>query len=105
MPSIQIGSLADVPEGGAKKFDVDGTPVAVFRVGDELFAIDDTCSHAEASLSEGEVDADELCVECPLHGASFDLRSGRPRTLPAFEPVGTYRVWAEGDALFVEYDA
>ncbi|NNJ10984.1 non-heme iron oxygenase ferredoxin subunit [Chloroflexales bacterium ZM16-3] len=105
MPAIQIGSLADVPDGSAKKFDVAGTPVAVFRVGDELFAIGDTCSHAEASLSEGDVDADELCVECPLHGAIFDLRSGQPRTLPAFTPVSTYRVWAEGDALLVEYPA
>jgi 3-phenylpropionate/trans-cinnamate dioxygenase ferredoxin subunit len=105
MPAIQIGSLADVPEGGAKKFDVAGTPVAVFRVGGALYAIDDTCSHAEASLSEGEVDVDELCVECPLHGSLFDLRSGKPRTFPAFAPVATYRAWAEGDALFVEYPA
>jgi 3-phenylpropionate/trans-cinnamate dioxygenase ferredoxin subunit len=105
MPAIQIGSLADVPEGGARRFDVGGTPVAVFHVGGALYAIDDTCSHAEASLSEGEVDADELCVECPLHGSLFDLRSGKPRTFPAFEAVATYKVWAEGDALFVEYPA
>ncbi|NTW97224.1 MAG: non-heme iron oxygenase ferredoxin subunit [Oscillochloris sp.] len=105
MPAIQIGALADVPDGGAKKFVVNGAPVAVFRVGGELYALDDTCSHAEASLSKGEVDADELCVACPLHGAVFDLRSGHARTLPAFKPVGAYRAWAEGDALFVEYPA
>jgi nitrite reductase/ring-hydroxylating ferredoxin subunit len=105
MPAIQIGSPADVPEGGARRFEVGGTPVAVFRVDGELYALGDTCSHAEASLSEGELDADELCVECPLHGSLFDLRSGQPRTLPAFKPVSTYRVWAEGDGLFVEYPA
>lgn len=105
MPAIQIGALAEVPEGGAKKFVVGGTPVAVFRVGDELYALDDTCSHAEASLSAGEVDADEMCVECPLHGSLFDLRSGQPRTLPAFEPVSTYKVWAEGEVLFVDFPA
>ncbi|MEI7770220.1 MAG: non-heme iron oxygenase ferredoxin subunit [Chloroflexales bacterium] len=105
MPVIQIGSLADVPEGGARRFDLGGTPVAVFRVGGELYALADICSHAEASLSEGEFDPDERCVECPLHGSLFDLRSGKPRTLPAFKPVATYKVWAEGDALYVEYPA
>ncbi|NTW01719.1 MAG: non-heme iron oxygenase ferredoxin subunit [Oscillochloris sp.] len=103
MAAIQIGSLADVPEGGAQRFLVGGMPLAVFHVDAELYALDDTCSHAEASLSKGEIDTDELCVSCPLHGSLFDLRSGQPRTLPAFRPVATYKVWAEGDALFVEY--
>jgi 3-phenylpropionate/trans-cinnamate dioxygenase ferredoxin subunit len=105
MPAIQIGALADVPDGGAKKFVVSGKPVAVFRVGDALYAIDDTCSHAEASLSAGEFDSDELCVECPLHGAIFDLSSGKPRTLPAFEPLNTYKAWAEAEVLFVDFPA
>lgn len=105
MPTIQIGALADVPAGTGRAFVVDGRKIAVFHVDGELYAIDDTCSHAEASLSAGELDPDELCVECPLHGSQFDLRSGRPRTLPAFEPVATYTVYAEGDALFVEYSA
>jgi nitrite reductase/ring-hydroxylating ferredoxin subunit len=102
MSAIQIGNLADLPEGGAGRFVLGGRPLAVFRVEGELYALDDTCSHADASLSKGEVDADELCVACPLHGSLFDLRSGQPRTLPAFKPVGTYKVWAEGDGLFVE---
>lgn len=103
MPTIQIGTLADISEGSGRAFDVAGRRIAVFRADDELYAIDDTCSHAEASLSEGEFDPDELCVECPLHGSIFDVRSGRARTLPAFEPVATYKVWAEGDVVFVEY--
>ncbi len=105
MSAIQIGQIADVPEGAGKAFAVQGHRIAVFRVDGELFAMDDTCSHAEASLSEGELDTDELCIECPLHGSVFDLRSGKPRTLPAFEPVQTYKAYAEGDALFVEYPA
>ncbi len=105
MPAMQIGSLADVPEGGSRRFAVGGVAVAVFNVGGALYALADTCSHANASLSAGEVDVDELCVVCPLHGSPFDLRSGKPRTLPAFMPVATYKVWAEGDALFVEYTA
>jgi 3-phenylpropionate/trans-cinnamate dioxygenase ferredoxin subunit len=105
MPTVQIGALADIPSGTGRAFDVDGRRVAVFRVDDELYAIDDTCSHAEASLSAGEFDPDEYCVECPLHGSIFDVRSGVPRTFPAFEPVETYRVYAEGDQVFVEYPA
>lgn len=105
MPTIQIGSLADVPEGAGRAFDVAGRRVAVFRAEGALYAIDDTCSHAEASLSAGEFDPDELCVECPLHGAIFDVRTGVPRTLPAFEPVASYRVFAEGEVLFLEYPA
>lgn len=105
MPAIQVGTLADVPEGTGKAFDVAGRRIAVFQVDGELFAIDDTCSHADASLSAGELDTDELCIECPLHGSLFDLRSGKPRTLPAFEAVATHKAYAEGDLLFVEYSA
>ncbi|MCU0494565.1 MAG: non-heme iron oxygenase ferredoxin subunit [Chloroflexaceae bacterium] len=105
MPAFQIGSVADVPEGTGKTFTVDGHAIAVFRADGDFYALDDMCSHAEASLGAGEVDSDELCVECPLHGSLFDLRTGRPRTLPAFEPVNTYKVWAEGDTLYVEYSA
>lgn len=103
MSSIQIGTLAELPDGSGRAFEVAGRRVAVFRVGDELYAIDDTCSHAEASLSAGEFDPEEFCVECPLHGSSFDVRTGVPRTLPAFEPVAAYRVFHDGDLIFVEY--
>lgn len=103
MPIVQVGALADLPEGTGRAFEVAGRRVAVFRAEGQLYAIDDTCSHADASLSLGEFDPDELCVECPLHGSLFDVRTGRPRTLPAFEPVATYRVFAEGAHLFIDY--
>lgn len=103
MPIVQVGALADLPEGAGRAFEVAGRRVAVFRAEGQLYAIDDTCSHADASLSLGEFDPDELCVECPLHGSLFDVRTGRPRTLPAFEPVATYRVFAEGAHLFIDY--
>ena len=105
MPAVQIGLLSDVPEGTGKTFEVAGRRVAVFRAEGELYAIDDICSHGHASLGAGEFDAGELCVECPLHGSLFDVRTGAPLTLPAFEPVDTYRVYAEGEALFVEFRA
>jgi len=104
MPAIQIGTLADVPEGTGKTFAVAGRRVAVFRAEGEIYAIDDICSHGHASLGAGEFDPDELCVECPLHGSLFDVRTGFPRTFPAFEPVAAYRAFADGDALFVEFD-
>lgn len=105
MPTFQIAALTDIPDGTGRAFTVEGHRIAVFRAEGELYAIDDTCSHAEASLSAGEFDTDELCVECPLHGSLFDLRTGRPRTLPAFEPVAIYKVYAEGDTVFVEFPA
>lgn len=103
MAAVQIAPVSAVPEGAGKTFQIGGHPIAVFNVGGVFYALDDTCSHADASLGEGEVDSDELCVECPLHGSLFDLRTGAPRTLPAFKPVATYRAWSDGVAVFVEY--
>lgn len=65
-------------------------PITVFRDGDDFFALDDTCSHAEASLSEGYVE--DGCVECPLHGALFRLSDGAALSLPAVRPVRAHRV-------------
>lgn len=104
MTTINLGALADVADGSGRVYQLAGRePIAVFRIGEELFAIDDTCSHADASLCEGDLDVDEACIECPLHGSLFDLRTGKPKTLPAFAPVKTYRVWNEGEKLFVEF--
>ncbi len=90
MQRVRIASLTDLPEGRGLRVDVAGTPIAVFRVGDEVFAIGDRCSHAEASLAEGELfDAE---VECPRHGAAFDLCTGEPGSLPATQPVPVYPV-------------
>jgi 3-phenylpropionate/trans-cinnamate dioxygenase ferredoxin subunit len=105
MAKVRVATLGELPSGAKLVAEIQGTPILIVNVHGQFYALHNICSHAEASLSEGDVDADELCVECPLHGAIFDLRSGRPRTLPAFEPVATYTVWAEGDVLFVEYPA
>nr|WP_044200371.1 non-heme iron oxygenase ferredoxin subunit [Oscillochloris trichoides] len=102
MPAMRIANLADVPENGANRFVVNGKFVAVFRVGADLYAIDDKCTHGQASLSQGELDTDTHCVACPAHSAIFDLRSGEARTLPAFKPVATYRVWVEDDGVLIE---
>jgi 3-phenylpropionate/trans-cinnamate dioxygenase ferredoxin subunit len=103
MPPVRVASLEELPSGAKRAVTVEGTPILVVNVEGEYFALNNICSHAYAQLSHGELDCDELTIECPLHGSLFDLRTGRPRTLPAFEPVATYRAYAEGDAIFVEY--
>ena len=86
--------LADLRPNQPRRVVVDGVPVAVVRVGDEVFAVSDVCSHAEVSLSEGEVSGCQ--IECWLHGSRFDLRTGEPSGPPAFEPVPVYPVEIEG---------
>jgi len=88
------------PGSGGRYVVANGTPVAVFNVDGEFYAIGDTCSHEEASLSEGFVEDD--IVECPRHGAQFHIPTGQNRTLPATRAVPTFPVKVEGDEVFVE---
>lgn len=102
MTFYDICRLAELPEGAALRVDVDGADVCVVRTRGEVFAIDDTCSHAEVSLSEGDVDG--CFIECWLHGSRFDLRTGEPTSPPATEPVPSYatRVVGTGDAAVIQ---
>jgi|SRR5690348_3748002 nitrite reductase/ring-hydroxylating ferredoxin subunit len=81
----------------------DGHKYALFHIGEQFYAIDDTCTHEEASLSEGTVydDEDEPQVECPKHGAIFDIASGEVRSLPAVKSVRSYETKVEGDSVLV----
>jgi 3-phenylpropionate/trans-cinnamate dioxygenase ferredoxin subunit len=72
------------------------------RIEDDVYAIDDTCSHEDYSLSEGEVLAEECEIECWKHGSTFDLRTGQPQTLPATKAVPVYVARLEGDDVMVE---
>jgi 3-phenylpropionate/trans-cinnamate dioxygenase ferredoxin subunit len=83
-------ALADVPTDQALAVTIGRYDVAVARNGDEVFALQDVCSHAEVALSEGEVA--ECQIECWLHGSMFDLRTGKPTNLPATEPVATFPI-------------
>ena len=83
------------------RFDVDGHRIALVRIGDDFYAIGDTCSHADYSLSEGDVWDDECEIECPKHGSTFSLKTGEPQTLPATQPVPVYDVVVEGDDVKV----
>ena len=86
--------MADLRPGQPRRVVIDGVPIALVRVDDEVFAVNDVCSHAEVSLSEGEVSGCQ--IECWLHGSRFDLRTGEPSGPPAFEPIPTYPVDIEG---------
>jgi 3-phenylpropionate/trans-cinnamate dioxygenase ferredoxin subunit len=96
-------AVADVPTDEALGVRIGAYDVAVARHGDEFFAIQDLCSHAAVALSEGEVE--DGTIECWLHGSTFDLRTGKPTTLPAFEPVPVYPVRVEGDDVLVDVSA
>jgi 3-phenylpropionate/trans-cinnamate dioxygenase ferredoxin subunit len=99
-----ILSLADLPDVGAVPVDVDGRAIAVVRAEDgSIHVIDDTCSHAEVSLAEGEVE--DCSIECWLHGSRFDLRTGRPTGLPATKPIAVYPVTVEGDTVLADLSA
>ncbi|MEY2611133.1 MAG: hypothetical protein RLZZ128_1782, partial [Actinomycetota bacterium] len=87
-----VARFDDLVPGTATKVDVDGVAVAVVRIGDDVYAIGDMCSHANVSLSDGEVWCDEKQLECPRHSSAFSLETGVPATLPATQPVPVFSV-------------
>ena len=89
---VEVGRVEDVPPGHAARVEIDEVPVAIFNCNGRFFALDDTCSHAEASLSDGDLDVSRCAIECPLHGSAFDLESGEPLSLPAVLPVRSHEV-------------
>ena len=105
MTFAKAANLSDLPDSAAVAVEVDGVEVALVRTGDEVFAIRDECSHASVSLSEGDITFDDAGtpeIECWLHGSTFNLRTGQPVILPATEPVPTYPVSIDGDAVLVD---
>ena len=99
MTAHLVATLDSLTAGTGKCFEVDGTRVAVFRIDDAVHAIEDRCSHAEASLAAGEVFGTE--VECPRHGAEFDLITGEPGSLPATKPVAVFPAEVREGSVFV----
>ncbi|MFD8422496.1 bifunctional 3-phenylpropionate/cinnamic acid dioxygenase ferredoxin subunit [Streptomyces sp. NPDC059466] len=99
---IPVCRLADLPAGASVRVDIT-PPVAVFNADGRLYAVDDTCTHQDASLSEGWLEG--CLVECPLHAASFDLRTGQPTCLPARRPVRTHRVTVDDGIIHVHLAA
>ena len=97
-----VCTAEELSAGKARLLEADGRKIGVFNCGGELFAIEDRCSHDDGPLAEGTFDADACTVECPRHGSLFDLRSGKPKTLPAFAPVETFGVRVEDGNVKLE---
>jgi 3-phenylpropionate/trans-cinnamate dioxygenase ferredoxin subunit len=101
---VRVCSLDDLAPGAAVRVDVGGAPVALVRIGDDVYAIGDVCTHANVSLSEGEVWCDELELECPKHGSAFSLVTGAPSTLPATQPVAVFSATVVDGEVYVSVD-
>ena len=99
--SVRVCATSELAPGTARRFDIDGHRVAVVRIGEVFYAIGDRCSHADYSLSEGDVDVHDVTIECPKHGSTFSLETGEPQTLPATLPVPTYEVEVHGEDVVV----
>lgn len=96
---VRVARRAEIPPGSIVRVEAGGHVIAVANVDGEFFAIDDTCSHEEASLSEGGLTGD--VVVCARHGARFNVKTGRVLSLPAVRSVATYAVKVEGDEVLV----
>jgi 3-phenylpropionate/trans-cinnamate dioxygenase ferredoxin subunit len=100
---IAVCPAAELAAGEVRLIEApDGAKIGVFNCDGSLYAIEDRCSHDDGPLAEGEFDASACVVECPRHGSLFDLASGRPKTLPAYQPVQTYPVTIEDDTVKLE---
>jgi nitrite reductase/ring-hydroxylating ferredoxin subunit len=96
-----VAHIDEIPDGGMKQVVVRGDLVGLYRVGDDVYAIGDVCTHEEAYLTDGDFDPDELEVECPLHGSHFNVVDGSVRILPATKPEPAYEVKLEGDLVLI----
>ena len=94
---VTVAKVGEIPEGGVKVVRLEDQSVAVFHVGGAYYALEDVCTHDGGPLAEGTLDGD--VIECPRHGARFDVRTGAVLCLPATTPVPTYEVRVEGDEI------
>ena len=97
----RLCAMDEMEPGTARRFDVGVHRIALVRIADDFYAVGDRCSHADFSLSEGEVWSDECEIECWKHGSTFSLKTGEPQSLPATRPVPTYDIVVEGTDVIV----
>jgi 3-phenylpropionate/trans-cinnamate dioxygenase ferredoxin subunit len=103
-PTIDICPIDELPPGEHRLATWDGLEIGIFNCNGELLAVEDRCSHDDGELLYGEVDASRCTVECPRHGSVFDLRTGKPLNLPAYEPIDTFPVSVEDGVIRVEVE-
>jgi 3-phenylpropionate/trans-cinnamate dioxygenase ferredoxin subunit len=101
---IDVCTVSELPDGERKLVTWEDLEIGVFNCDGSYFAIEDRCSHDDGPLAEGEFDAETCTVECPRHGSLFDLRTGKPKTLPAYEPVDTFPVHVDNDTVKLEVE-
>jgi 3-phenylpropionate/trans-cinnamate dioxygenase ferredoxin subunit len=101
---VDVCPTSELPPGGMRLVEWEELEIAVFNCNGEILAIEDRCSHDNGPLVEGELNQDDCTVECPRHGSRFDLHSGRPLTLPAYQPVETFPVRVDGDIIKLEVE-
>jgi 3-phenylpropionate/trans-cinnamate dioxygenase ferredoxin subunit len=101
---VEVCPVEDLKPGERRLVEWEELEIGVFNCGGALYAIEDRCSHDNGPLAEGEFDPESCTVECPRHGSLFDLRTGRPKTLPAYVPVDTFPVIIEDDTIKLEVE-
>jgi len=104
MSKHQVCRFDELAPNTARRVDLDGVHIAVVRIGDDVYAIGDVCSHQNISLSEGEIHPEDKSIECWKHGSEFSLETGEALTLPATKPVPTYEVVVDGDDIVLLVD-
>jgi len=102
--TIDVCPVAELPPGERKLVEWEDLEIGVFNCGGNLYAIEDRCSHDDGPLAEGEFDPEQCTVECPRHGSVFDLKTGQPKTLPAYVPVDTFPVIIEDETIKLEVE-
>jgi 3-phenylpropionate/trans-cinnamate dioxygenase ferredoxin subunit len=101
---IDVCAVSELPPGERRLIEWEDLEIGVFNCGGALYAIEDRCSHDNGPLAEGEFDETDCTVECPRHGSRFDLKTGQPKTLPAYVPVDTFPVIIEDETIKLEVD-
>jgi 3-phenylpropionate/trans-cinnamate dioxygenase ferredoxin subunit len=96
---VKAAMKSDIKPGAMKAVEIEGLPIGICRVGDSFYAIGDMCTHDGAPLDGGEMVGDQ--IECPRHGARFDVKSGKAMCLPAVTPVPIYRLEEKGEELWI----
>ena len=102
MSFVRVGETSEVPVGKVAYYDIDGVYVALCNVEGKFYAIDDVCTHDGGPLDQGELEGTR--IECPRHGAQFDVTTGRAVKFPAVAPVRTYEVRVDGDSIEIDVD-
>ena len=105
MSELTVCTAEELPEGEMRLVEFEGEKWGVFNCGGDILAIEDRCSHDDGPLAEGEFDAETCTVECPRHGSLFDLRTGKPKTLPAYVPVRASTGRVEDGEVKLEIDS